>query len=139
MARPRDGRRLHLLAQHRSLRETLGLIVAAGELTRLVPLLEDLRAQLEAHFAEEEGEDGLAEAVGSSAPRYLRQLEHLMAEHRALLETVDTLMARGRALLDGSVRDYLRHIRALGRRLRDHEARETALLSDAVHADIGSG
>ncbi len=139
MAHPRRGRRSHLLAQHRSLRETLGLIAATGELTRMVPLLEDLRAQLEAHFAEEEGEDGLADAVGASAPRHLRQLEHLMAEHRVLLGTLDALIARGRAMLNQPVRAYVGEVRALGQRLREHESQETALLSDAVHADIGSG
>lgn len=139
MTHRRRGRRSHLLAQHRSLRETLGLISATGELTRLVPLLEDLRAQLEAHFAEEEAQDGLADAVGSSAPRHLRQLEHLMAEHRVLLDTLDALLARGRPMLAGPVREYVEEIRALSRRLRQHEAQETALLSDAVHADIGSG
>ncbi len=139
MANARRGRRSHLLAQHRSLRESLGLIAATGELSRLVPLLEDMRAQLEPHFAEEEAQDGLADAVGSSAPRHLRQLEHLMAEHRVLLATLDALVARGRAMLGGPFRDYVGEIRALSRRLQQHESQETALLSDAVHADIGSG
>lgn len=139
MAQSRRGRRSHLLAQHRSLRETMGLIAATGELTRLVPLLEDLRAQLEPHFAEEEREDGLADAVGTTAPQHLRRLERLMDEHRVLLATLDGLVARGRAMLSDSVGTYLREVRALSRRLQQHEAQETALLSDAVHADIGSG
>jgi hypothetical protein len=128
-----------MLAQHRSLRETLGRIAATGELTHLVRLLEDLRAQLEPHFAEEEAADGLVEAVGATAPQHLRHLDRLMAEHRVLLATLDRLIARGRALLSDTVGAYVGEVRALSRRLREHEAQETALLSDAVHADIGSG
>jgi hypothetical protein len=127
------------MAQHRSLRETLGRIAATGEITQLVRLLDDLRAQLEPHFAEEEAADGLAEAVGAAAPQHLRHLDRLMAEHRVLLATLDGLIARGRALLSETVGAYVGEVRALGRRLREHEAQETALLSDTVHADIGSG
>lgn len=139
MTHPRRRQRSHILAQHRSLRETLGRVAATSELTHLVRLLEDLRAQLEPHFAEEEGEDGLAEAVGSAAPQHLRQLDRLMAEHRVLLAALDGLIAQGRALLSEAVGDYVGEVRALSRRLREHEAQETALLSEALHADIGSG
>lgn len=139
MPHPRRRQRSHMLAQHRSLRETLGRIAATSELTLLVRLLDDLRAQLEPHFAEEEGAEGLAETVGGVAPQHLRHLERLMGEHRLLLATLDGLIARGRALLSDAVGDYVGEIRALSRRLREHEAQETALLSDAVHADIGSG
>ena len=139
MTHPRRRHRSHMLAQHRVLRETLGRIAATNELTLLVRLLDDLRAQLEPHFAEEEAADGLAEAVGAAAPQHLRHLERLMAEHRVLLATLEGLIARGRSLLSDVVGEYVREVRALGQRLRDHEAQETALLSDAVHADIGSG
>lgn len=139
MAHKRQVRRSRLLAQHGELRETLGMIEASGEAARLVPLLEDLRAELETHFAEEEGAGGLAEAVGASAPRHMRHLEALLAEHRQLLAALDALLARGQALLTGPVREFVRETRALSRRLRRHEAQETELLSDAVHADIGSG
>jgi len=139
MTHLRRRQRSHMLAQHRSLRETLGRITATSELTHLVRLLDDLHAQLEPHFAEEEAADGLAEVVGAVAPQHVRHLERLMAEHRVLLATLDGLVARGRSLLSDVVGDYVREVRALSQRLREHEAQETALLSDAVHADIGSG
>jgi hypothetical protein len=139
MTHPRRRRRSQIAAQHRSLRETLGRIASTGELAQLVRLLEDLRAQLEPHFAEEEAPDGLAEAVGAAAPQHLRHLDRLMAEHRVLLVAVDGLITRGQALLSDAVGAYLGEVRALSRRLREHEEQETALLSEAVHADIGSG
>ena len=136
----RRRRRADIETQHRELRELLGAVEASAELTQLVPLLEQLRSELQAHFADEEREEGgLAEAVGASAPRHLRRLEELLGEHAHLLETVDELIVRGGALLHGAVRDVVRDTRALGRQLRRHEARETELLTDAVYADIGGG
>ena len=126
--------------QHRELRHMLGAIEATSELSQLVPLLERLRTELRAHFADEEREDGgLAEAVGATAPRHLRRLGELLGEHRRLLDAVDELIARGRALMHDAVRDLLRDTGALSRQLKRHEARETALLTDALYADIGGG
>jgi Hemerythrin HHE cation binding domain len=132
--------RADIAAQHRELREMLGAIEGTDELTRLLPLLEQLRDELREHFSDEEREDGgLADAVGSSAPRHLRRLGALLSEHRRLLETIDELIVRGRTLVDGPVRDLERDARALSRELKRHEAQETELLTDAVYADIGGG
>jgi len=141
MTTKRRGRqRADIEMQHRELREMVAAIEATVELTQLVPLLEELRAELQAHFADEEREDGgLAEAVGASAPRHLRRLDELLGEHARLLEAVDELIARGRTLVNGAVRDLLRDTRAASRQLKRHEARETELLTDAVYADIGGG
>lgn len=135
-----DQRRAELLHQHADVRHLLDqLEAAAARPDQAVGLLEALRAALEAHFADEEGEEGLARAVGASAPWSLRRLEGLLAEHRDLLEAADRLLARARALLAGPITEFAGETRALLRRLRQHEERETALLSDAVHQDVGSG
>lgn len=132
--------RADISAQHRELREMLGTIEATSELAQLVPLLETLRDDLQAHFADEERpEGGLAEAVGASAPRHLRRLAELMDEHGRLLETVEELILRGRTLMNGAVRELIHDARAVSEQLRRHEARETELLTDAVYADIGGG
>ncbi|MBI2073915.1 MAG: hemerythrin domain-containing protein [Gemmatimonadetes bacterium] len=125
--------------QHQELRHALELIDATEDLTRLVPLLQGLRGDLAAHFADEEGEDGLAQAVGPAAPHHLRRLEALLAEHAQLLASLDDVIERGDALLDGSVKQVVDDARALTRRLARHEAAETALLTDAVYSDIGGG
>lgn len=117
----------------------LALIDATGELKRLVPLLRELRDDLAAHFADEEREDGLAQAIAPTAPHHLRRLEALLAEHRQLLASVDTLIERAGRLLAGPVQQLLDDARELTRRLARHQAAETALLTDAIYADIGSG
>ncbi len=137
---PSDQRQAQLLHQHRDLRRLFNEVEAAA--TRpgeVMPLLETLREALRAHFVDEEGEGGLADAVRASAPWSLRRLDDLLAEHRELLEAADRLLARGRALLAGPLAEFAGETRALLRRLRQHEARETEVLSDAVHHDIGSG
>ena len=136
----RRRHRADIETQHRELREMLGAIEASAELTQLLPMLEQLRAELQEHFADEEREDGgLAEAVGATAPRHLRRLAELLDEHRRLLETVDELIVRGRTLVNGPGRDLVRDARAFSRQLKRHETRETELLTDAVYADIGGG
>ena len=129
----------HIAEQHHELRQALALIDETGDLTRLVPLLRDLRTNLAAHFADEEREDGLAQAVGPTAPHHLRRLEALLAEHAQLLASLDDLIDRGDSVLNGSVKQIVSDARALTRRLARHEAAETALLTDAVYADIGGG
>ena len=55
MTTKRRGRqRADIEMQHRELREMVAAIEATVELTQLVPLLEELRAELQAHFADEE-------------------------------------------------------------------------------------
>ena len=136
----RRQQRPDLETQHRELREMLDAIEQTAELSQLVALLEELRTELRAHFVDEErGDGGLAEAVGTAAPRHLRRLEELLREHGRLLDGVDELIARGRTLMNDAVRDLVRDARALSRQLKRHEARETGLLTDALYADIGGG
>jgi Hemerythrin HHE cation binding domain len=138
--RQRKRRRPDIAEQHRELRGMVQEIEDTGDIGRLVSLLQALRRELQQHFADEEREDGgLAEAVGASAPRHLRRLDGLFREHTQLLATTDQLIARGQALLDGMVQDVLRDARDLCGKLRQHEAQETELLTDAVLADIGGG
>jgi len=139
--RPAKGRRgaPRIAEQHHELRQALALVDATEDLARLVPLLRDLRRDVAAHFAGEEREDGLAQAVGPAAPHHLRRLEALLAEHARLLASLDDVIERGDALLSGSVKQVVDDVRALAQRLARHEAAETALLTDAVYADIGGG
>ncbi len=63
----------------------------------------------------------------------------LLAEHPLLLAGLDDLIQRGEGVLNGSVKQMLGDARSLTRRLAQHEAAETALLTDAVYADLGGG
>jgi hypothetical protein len=133
------GNALHIAEQHHELRQALTGINATEDLARLVPLLRALRGDLAAHFADEEREDGLAQAVAPTAPHHLRQLDALFAEHARLLASLDDVIHRGDAVVNGVVKEIVADTRDLTRRLARHEAAETALLTDAVFADIGGG
>jgi DNA mismatch repair ATPase MutS len=125
--------------QHQELRDTLKQVAETTSLERLVSLLEKLREQLREHFADEEGEEGLEQAIGESAPRHLRALEALFDEHREFLEVVGGMIERCQALLMGPKAEILRDVQTLTERLHQHEARETDLLTDSVYTDVGTG
>jgi len=125
--------------EHRHLRETLERVEQATDLTALIPLLEDLRNQLEQHFAEEEAPGGLADAVGESRPRYQRHLDKLFKEHKSMLAATASIMERAQRVIDGLKAEILRDVRQLGHDLRAHEQTETELLMESVYSDIGSG
>ncbi len=125
--------------QHEQLRATLAQVGACTSLSSLLPLLQGLRAQLEAHFADEEGEDGLGAVIGETAPRHTRHIEMLFQEHRSFLGTLDDLLYRCRALLGDAEGRIFEDVKKLSEQLHDHEARETELLQDAVFTDMGVG
>jgi hypothetical protein len=137
-ARSPGGAR-QIAEQHHELRQALAVIDATDDLIRLVSLLRTLRSDLAAHFADEEREDGLAQAVAPTAPHHLRRLDALFAEHAQLLASLDDLIQRGEAAASGGGKQIVADARDLSRRLARHEAAETALLTDAVFADIGGG
>lgn len=128
-----------IAAEHRALGATVHRLETTIDLRLLLPLLGELRAQLEAHFASEEGEDGLEEAIGADAPHLLASLQHIFEDHRAFLAQLDALSVKIRACLDGPVAEILGAAGELSRALREHEERETELLSDALYTDFGRG
>lgn len=125
--------------QHRQLRDTLHRVTEATSLERLIPLLEKLNEQLKEHFADEEGDGGLADAIGESAPRNLRAVEALFHEHREFLKELSELIARCHALQRGPKAEILQDVQTLSQRLHQHEVRETNLLTDSVYTDVGTG
>ncbi|RMG09731.1 MAG: hypothetical protein D6731_19070 [Planctomycetota bacterium] len=121
---------------HKTLPETLDRIAVANDLERLPELLAPLAADLEAHFAEEEGPGGLFEQLRADAPHTDPKVQGFEAEHRALLAALRDL----RTQTDEAVRlraavDEAR--RALVHRLRRHHAAEEALVLEAYTQDIG--
>jgi chromosome segregation ATPase len=124
--------------EHRELRGTLEAVERCGDPHELASMLERLQHQLEHHFEEEEGPEGLAQAAQTSIPQNARLLEHLFEEHGAFLSRTSTLRNR----LEG-VEAALARIRedvvTLCGDLRRHEERETQLLTDSVFLDIGPG
>lgn len=128
-----------IAGEHKALGDSLERLEKTTDLHLVLPRLEKLRSQLEHHFAGEEASGGIAADVRRNAPYLLASLEKVFAEHRVFLADVDALHEKTRACLEGPVAEILREISSLARRLRDHETRETELLSDVYYTDYGEG
>ena len=122
---------------HGAIKAILEGLETTTDLHRLLPLCEQLRAALEQHFAREEEPEGLHELIASLAPNTVASLQNVLGEHQGFLERLDRLIASARACLEGPLAEILRDTAALSRNLRDHEARETKLFTDAVFTDLG--
>lgn len=132
-----------LVVTHASLMTNLqGLqddLSAPGELTplKLGAQLARIRKQIMEHFASEE-KDGWTAALLKQEPRLEHSVRDLLAEHRELLQSLDTLLDAVEAIplvaqaLRAKVLRWIEHV-------RDHESRESALLEEALVEDIGSG
>src|SRR5690349_5290104 len=93
----------HLIAEHRRLHRMLRLarnaICPPGSSesvpgTDIVKLLGEVRAELEHHFAEEEGGDGCLEEAVSRCPSLSDDARRIESEHPRLLEDIDRLIAQ---------------------------------------------
>jgi len=140
-AAPGSARRnaKRIAEEHKILGETLKRLEATTDPRLLLECLEDFRGQLERHFANEEGHDGLEEVVGKPAPHLLGSVEEIFDEHRQFLTSIDDLIARTKVLVADPMTGILRDVEALAGRLREHEERETELVSDAIYTDLGQG
>jgi hypothetical protein len=135
----KDHTRREIEQEHRMLGEILGKLVASDEITRLRPLLGDLRGLLVSHFAREEAEDGFYRMVEESGPHLLPKVQSILDEHETFLTDVDRLINEVDATLAGPVARIRRGIRTLAGGLETHEAQESELLSDAFYTELGGG
>jgi len=122
--------------EHESLRALLHRLEGTQQLADLVPLMAQLRAELEEHFETEERPEGLHAAIQDRAPRYERALHVILDEHREFLTLAQDILTRARACLEQK-EHILRDVLRLAHRLHDHEARETQLLTDTYYVDLG--
>lgn len=130
--------RSSIATEHRELRRTVDLLENAHEAHLIASLLTHLQGQLAAHFAEEEGDDGLAAIVRHSAPQHLVHLDRLFHEHRDFETRIGDLTERF-AAISRELEEVRGAVMDLCRALRDHEERESSLLTEAVYTDIGPG
>ncbi len=122
---------------HDAIKEVLGRMQTVTDPKDLLPVLEELRGALSEHFKREEEPDGLHEIVASMAPNSVASLQNVLAEHEVFTERLDRLIEQTRACVEGPQAGILRETSELTESLRDHEARETALFTDAVFTDLG--
>lgn len=123
--------------EHRRLGELLAALESTTDLAALAPRLAGLRELLVAHFASEEGPEGMHDIVAEGAAHRLPNVQHLFEEHRAILLRLDHLRDETSACFEGPVRRVLAGVAELAGTLRRHEADEEDLFSEAFYSDLG--
>lgn len=131
-------RRDQIAADHHNLRVTIDQLLQVFELPLVIAHLRRLRTELVDHFKLEEGADGLAQAIGETAPNSLNKLSRLFEEHGEFLDTIDGLIGQTNACLNGPMAEIQDGIRVLCAKLEAHEATETELISEAIFTDLGT-
>ena len=126
-----------ILDTHCKVREMTRRLEAVTDLVELQARLQAFRSVLVPHFAEEEAPDGFFDLVRAATSRHLVNVREFEHEHGALLDEIDALVERARACLAGPVAQILKQGAELARRVRHHEARESALLVEALYVDVG--
>lgn len=134
---PLSEARDQVLVEHREILMSAQRLGGSPDLPELLRRLEEFRALLTPHFQEEEKPDGFFDLIRTRSGRHLGRVRDLENEHRILVAAVDGLTARAQECLAGPVAEILRQAGDLARRLSEHEARENALLIDALYVDIG--
>jgi hypothetical protein len=131
-------RRDQIAVDHHNLRVTIDQLLQVSELPLVIAHLRRLHTELVDHFKLEEGADGLAQAIGETAPNSLNKLSRLFEEHGEFLATIDKLIVETNACLNGPMAKIQGGIRTLCTQLEAHEVTETELISDAVFTDLGT-
>ena len=122
---------------HENIKGILERVTSASDVKGLVPILQELRKVLAAHFLHEEEPGGLRDAVCASQPHLDPRVDAILGEHREFLDDVDSLVERAREVVEVTVPNLLLDVADMTRRLRDHEIRETELLTEAKYTDLG--
>lgn len=133
---PEAQRRIQ--AEHENLGRLVNRLDAARDIETIVPILQELHVALVDHFATEEADDGLHQAIGHTAPEKERALDELFAEHREFLVRLERLRRRADGIRQ-SLADMVDQGRRLAADLKAHEVRETELFLDAVYSEHGGG
>jgi hypothetical protein len=88
------------------------------------------------HFRFEE-QNGYMDVVRNREPRLERAVQAMADEHRALAQTLDTLLEIARAATTVT-EPFCEQVRAWTERIRNHEHRENGLVQDAFSTDISA-
>ncbi len=120
----------HLLDQdHANLSRITHRLQAAREMGAILSALQEMQSTLGGHFSREESPQGLHGLVHARAPEFQGAFDQLMAEHSALLASVDRLIERVRR---GDVGRVIEGVSQLADQLRDHELREDEIARSAL-------
>ncbi len=142
-----DTPQLHLIPSepeddcidHVFLRHMLDWLESATSKGSLAELLDKMSQYLSIHFAREEEDGELLDAILAVAPRYERAVRELRADHLRMLVELRVLrdaFADSAGPIEDVQRVALQHWIAA---LRDHEQLEEELLQKSLGIDLGLG
>jgi hemerythrin-like domain-containing protein len=129
----------HLLEEHRQIHAIARQIQDAGDRNTVLPLLPELLARLERHFAGEEAPDGLFDMIRTTAPERQNSVKELEIQHRDLLTALRELIERWQPEGSEADRETVVLAHRIADDLRNHEATENNLFLDVLNTDIGVG
>jgi hypothetical protein len=127
------------LDHQRRMRDIVRWIQETQDLDELWQRIREFRALLHQRFATEEAPGGFYDDVRAAAPCRPVAIQALRDEHATLLANADGVALRIRACLETTVAELVDDAHRLVRGVRDHEARENAVLMDIVYTDLGHG
>ena len=139
-----SGREIHpearrrIEAEHEHLKTLVSRLEGVEGLDEARTTLQELRDALVEHFATEEADDGLHQAIGTTAPEKDRAIEGLFDEHREFLIRLSRIQRKAEACHE-ALETLFEDGRRLAADLREHEAKETELFLDAVYTEHGGG
>ena len=125
-----------IVHEHRQLAAMLRELGQAADPATIAAMAVELHGMLAGHFVREEADDGLREAVLRASPHLVDRLEGIISEHPALLRSVADL-AELAADAASAASDIAASVSGVIEQLRDHEGRESGLLSAALWDDVG--
>ena len=110
--------------EHRRILKLIERVRGHGSMDGLESLLEQLRAQVIVHFAREQLPDGFYELLGKRAESRREQMQALIADHVAILATLNALLEDVRNAETSAGPNLLEQAMQLTEQLHQHEHRE---------------
>ena len=118
--------------EHRRILKLIERLRGHESLDGLDSLLEQLRTLVIVHFAREQLPDGFYELLGARAETRREQMQALIADHGAILATLNALLEDVKSADTSAGPNLLEQTMQLTEQLREHEHREHDFASAAL-------
>lgn len=110
-----------------------------ADTTKLLPLLDELRVLLTAHFAREQLPDGFYDTLGELAESRRDELQVLIGEHASIISHLNETLEHARDLPVIDETDLLRRVSELLAQLDGHEQKEHLFAVEVLGTKSDSG
>ena len=110
--------------EHRRVMKIVDRLSVHDSMSGLLQMLDELRTLLIVHFAREQLPDGFYDALGDRAEDRHDEIQSLIADHGAILSTLNALLEDATTVDPDVEADVLERVGKLVDQLHDHELRE---------------